>query len=167
MRQDREIRCFDYVNHPYDQVRTALSNDPVALFHRATQAAATRAGDVASSLHVNIGGFDISTDIAITVDGIVELPGSVTSPPSIRLQIAWEGADKPRLFPFMKAELSAYRLTAHETQLDFAGNYDPPLGALGDAVDAVLTHRLAEASVHRFLADIAAHLKTELSRSNN
>ena len=166
MSQDRDIRCYDYVNHPYEQVRDALRADPVTVFHRATQAAASRAGDLASALHVNIGGFDISTEIAITVDSIGEEPGTATSPAKMQLQLEWEGADKPRLFPFMKAELSVYRLTANETQLDFAGQYDPPLGALGDAVDAVLTHRLAEASVHRFLADLATHLKQELSHSD-
>ena len=35
----REIRCYDYVNHPYDRVRDALSGDAGALFRAATRAA--------------------------------------------------------------------------------------------------------------------------------
>lgn len=155
MNEGRSIRCYDYVNHPYEKVRDALHGDPVALFHRATRAAASRAGDVASALHVQIAGLDISTEIAIAVPGIVDEPGTVTSPETTRLQLQWEAASKPRLFPFMQAELSAYRLTAGETQLDFSGHYDPPMGAVGGAVDAVVAHRLAEASVHRFLGDLA------------
>jgi hypothetical protein len=32
MSKGREIRCYDYVNHPYAQVRDALSNDGPGLF---------------------------------------------------------------------------------------------------------------------------------------
>ena len=70
----------------------------------------------------------------------------------------------PHLFPFMKAELSIYPLTATETQLDLSGHYEPPLGALGTAVDALIGHRLAEASVHRFVTDVAEYLKTTLGK---
>ena len=70
----------------------------------------------------------------------------------------------PRLFPFMKAELAIYPLTSTETQLDFSGAYEPPLGALGKAMNAVAGHRLAEASVHRFVNDVAGYLRTTLGR---
>jgi hypothetical protein len=63
----------------------------------------------------------------------------------------------------MKAEFSIYSLTATETQLDFSGIYEPPLGALGSAMDIIVGHRVAEASVHRFVADVAAYLRTTLS----
>ena len=53
----------------------------------------------------------------------------------------------------MTAVLAVYPLTATETQLDFSGQYDPPLGAVGDAVDALVGHRIAEASVHRFVTE--------------
>jgi hypothetical protein len=44
-----------------------------------------------------------------------------------------------------------YPLTATETQLDFWGIYEPPLGAVGKAMNAIIGHRIAEASVHRFI----------------
>ena len=68
----------------------------------------------------------------------------------------------PRLFPLMKAEIWLYPLTATETQLDFQGVYEPPLGALGKAVNAIAGHRLAEASVHRFVDDLAGYLRRTL-----
>ena len=43
MSKGREIRCYDYVNHPYEQVRGALSKDAPAVFQSATKAAASRA----------------------------------------------------------------------------------------------------------------------------
>jgi hypothetical protein len=69
------------------------------------------------------------------------------------------------MFPLMKAELAVYPLTATETQLDFAGSYEPPLGWLGSAVDAVVGYKIAEASVHRFVAQVAAYLRTTLGNA--
>ena len=68
----------------------------------------------------------------------------------------------PRLFPLMKADLSIYPLTATETQLDFKGLYEPPLGLLGKAVNAMVGHRIAEVSVHRFVSDVAQYLRETL-----
>ena len=69
----------------------------------------------------------------------------------------------PRLFPLMRAELSIYPLTATETQLDFKGFYEPPFGALGNAVNAIVGHRIAEASVERLVTDVAQYLRKNLS----
>ena len=85
------------------------------------------------------------------------LPSPVT-----RLLLEWEGASMPGLFPVMKAELSVYPLTVTETQLDFLGVYEPPFGAVGKAMNAVIGHRIAEASVHRFVSDVAAYLRQAL-----
>jgi len=63
----------------------------------------------------------------------------------------------------MKAELAVYPLTPTETQLDFAGRYEPPLGLLGEAMNSIAGHRIAEASVHRFLVDVAEHLRSKLA----
>ena len=84
------------------------------------------------------------------------------SRPATRLQLEWEAARMPRLFPIMKADLSIYPLTATETQLDFKGVYEPPLGPLGEAVNAIVGHRIAEVSVHRFVSDVAGYLRKTL-----
>ena len=68
----------------------------------------------------------------------------------------------PRLFPLVKANLSIYPLTATETQLDFKGLYEPPLGPLGKALNAMVGHRIAEVSVHRFVSDVARYLRETL-----
>jgi hypothetical protein len=57
-------------------------------------------------------------------------------------------------------------LTATETQLDFAGRYQPPLGPLGSVLDAAIGHRIAEASVHRFVADVAQHLREIMAQAD-
>ena len=79
------------------------------------------------------------------------------------MRLEWEAAKAPRLFPEMKGTLSVYALTGTETQLDFEGTYEPPLGPLGRGIDAMIGHRVAEASIHRFVTDVAAYLRSELA----
>ena len=165
MSKGSQIRSYDYVNHPYEQVRAALTKDAGAVFQAATKAAASRAHSIAAQLRVNIAGIEVATDIAISVKNIEEGAQGATSAPATRLQLEWEAAKSPRLFPFMRAELAFYPLTATETQLDFSGSYEPPLGAVGSAMNAIIGHRIAEVSVHRFVTEVAEYLRTALAKT--
>lgn len=158
-----KIRSYDYVNYPYAQVRDGLS-DALAVFQSATRAAASRARSIASELHVDIGGIGLEADIRISVKSVEEKISKATSGPVTRLHLEWEAATRPRLFPIMKAEISIYPLTATETQLDFSGVYEPPLGPLGNAINAIIGHRIAEVSVHRFVSDLAGYLRESLHK---
>ncbi len=162
MNQGREIRSFDYVNHPYARVRDALAADPAAVFRAATKAAASRAESVATELRVTAAGLEVGTEVVLSI-GTIEETGQADSSRVTRIPVEWEAAKRPRLFPLMNARLSLYPLTARETQLDFLGQYDPPLGLLGGAVDAVIGHRIAEASVHRLVSDVARYLRQVLA----
>ena len=158
MATSREIRAFDYVNFPYDRVRTVLTTDALAVFDAATRAAAVRTHAVAS-LHVELAGIEFGKKIEISVR---QKEQKSKGDAITRLEVDWKAASSPGLFPLMKAELSLYPLTATESQLDFSGRYEPPLGWLGVAIDAVVGRRIAEASVHRFVAEVAHYLRTEL-----
>jgi hypothetical protein len=158
----QKIRSYDYVNHPFEKVRDALSSNPLAVFQAATKTAAARANSLASELRVDLAGISLSADIAISVKDIVQTKAAGAAGPSTLIHLEWEGANLPHLFPFMKAELSIYPLTGTETQLDFSGVYEPPLGVLGSAMNAVAGHRIAESSVHRFVSDVASHLRNSL-----
>ena len=163
MSTGREIRSYDYVNHPYERVRNALSQNALTVFQSATKAAASRAQSVAAELHVDFGGIGVKTDIQIFVKGIEERVPDASSTAATRLQLEWEAATMPRLFPLMKAELSIYPLTSTETQLDFSGIYEPPFGAVGKTMNAIVGRRIAEVSVHRFVSDVAAYLRQVLA----
>jgi hypothetical protein len=158
----REIRSYDYVNHPYDRVREALHSDLTGVFHAATKAAASRAESVATELRVSVGALEVGAEIAVSVGDVEETSVEPGYSAIMRIPISWQAAERPQLFPLMKAELSVYPLTSTETQLDFKGEYEPPGGVLGGAVDAVVGHRIAEASVHRLIADVAHYLRRSL-----
>jgi hypothetical protein len=163
MSKGRKIRCYDYVNHPYERVRDALRQDALAVFQAATKAAASRAQSIAAELHVDVGGIGVKTDIRISVRAVEEKILDAMSTPGTRLLLEWEATTLPRLFPLMEAELFIYPLTATETQLDFSGHYEPPFGAVGKAINAIVGHRIAEVSVHRFVTDVAGYLRQALS----
>jgi len=163
MSEGREIRDYDYVNHPYARVRDVLSRDAPSVFQSATKAASSRAQSIASELRVDISGIAVEADIIVSVKKVEERTPEMANPVT-RLQLEWQAAKRPGLFPLMKADLSIYPLTAGETQLEFCGNYEPPFGALGKAVDAVVGYRIAEASVHRFVTDVAAYLRQALAK---
>ncbi len=164
MSKGREIRCYDYVNSPYEQVRDALSADALTVFQSATKAASSRARSIASELRVNIGVIEVAADINISVKQIEEKASEAMAAPVTRMQLEWKATTMPGLFPFMQAELCIYPLTATETQLDFSGLYEPPLGAVGKALNAVVGHRIAEVAVHRFVSDVAGYLRAGLGR---
>ena len=163
MPEPRTIRRYDYVNHPYERVRDALRADAAAVFRAATSSASTRAGDIAAALRVNIAGLEIGKEIVIELGKIDEKRSPARRTMELRLELKWQAAKAPRLFPLMKAVLSVYALTATETQLDLLGHYRPPLGVLGKAIDKIVGHRIAEASVHQFLGDVAAHLRRTIT----
>ena len=145
-------------------LRAVYRKDAPAVFQSATKAAASRAQSIASELQIDMGGIRIEADIRVSVKNIEVKDHEVMSGPATRLHLEWEAARLPRLFPLMKADLSIYPITATETQLDFNGLYEPPLGPLGKALNAMVGHRIAEVSVHRFVSDLAGYLRKTLAR---
>jgi hypothetical protein len=156
-----ELRCYDYVNHPYASVHDALHGNALKIFKRATSAAAARANDLGVELHARIGAIEVTADVDILITAVEEAR-SPFGHPATKLELAWKSVRRPGLFPSMTGTLTAYALSPSETQLELFGNYDPPLGVLGDAIDAVAMHKIAEASVLHFVQDVAAYLRTEL-----
>jgi hypothetical protein len=162
MSTERELRCYDYVNQPYAAVRRLLGDDPRGLFARATSAAATRAEAVTAQLEVRLGPVAIATEVDVTVIAVEETLSPLRTP-ATRFDIDWRAIRSQAFFPVMHAQLTVYALSSHETQLVFSGQYDPPLGLIGAAIDALVGHHIAEACALRFVQEVAAELRHELA----
>lgn len=160
--QRGELRVYDYVAAPFDRVSELLRRDALGLFQRATAAAAGRAETVAARLQVGIGALQVGTAIEIIIRQIVDGKSPFGDAATV-VSIAWQAAHSAALFPSMEASILAYPLSATETQLELQGHYRPPLGLVGAALDSIAGHRVAEASVHRFLQEIAAQVNRELN----
>ena len=161
MSELKKLHCYEYVNVEYDKVKDALVRDALGIFGRATASASSRARELASTLRVAVGALQLGADVKIVVRGVEERV-SALGDRKTELAIAWSAASAAGLFPSMEATLSIYPLSAHETQIELDGGYRPPLGVVGSAIDAVVGHRLAEASVLRFVQDVAARINREL-----
>ncbi len=158
-----EVRAFDYVNQPYEPVRDLVRRDAASIFRTATKVAETRTGELVASLTVDIRGIEISKDISIRIGTIREEEGPRNSRVTL-VELEWEGKESPGFFPTMKAELTIYPLSPTETQIDLRGHYEPPMGIVGGAIDAIVGHRIAEASVHRFVSAVVERLRQEVPR---
>jgi hypothetical protein len=162
MRQPRKVRCYQYVEQPYDAVRKLLRERPLEVLQRATTTAAARADSLAAQLRVGVAGVEVGVAVKIHVTAVRDEDGVGGLAPVTHVMISWEAAKTPALFPLMSAQLSAWALSSSETQLEIEGEYRPPLGAVGDAIDAAVGHRIAEASVLRFLEDVVQQVRKEL-----
>jgi hypothetical protein len=158
----RALRCCEYVNRPYASVREILHREPLKLLQRATTSAAARASSVVANLRVHVAGIEIGVDVRVLVRRVRDQETGAGNVPVTRVELAWEATRAPALFPSMLAEVSAQPLSATETQLAIEGNYWPPLGPIGTAIDATVGHRVAQAAVHRLLADLAEQMRDDL-----
>jgi hypothetical protein len=94
----------------------------------------------------------VARRVAITM-GRPERAGSKTLIP-----IRWVASSGAGLFPSLDADLEVAPLGSDRTQLAMSARYDPPLGAVGRAIDRVLLSRVAEATLKDFLDRVAAAL---------
>ena len=145
MSEPRTLRCYQYVNVPYEIVRDALRRDAVGIFQRATAAATSRAEKLVATLRVGVGALEIGADIKIEPGELRERTSALGDRAS-ELELAWTSASASALFPSMQATLSLYPLSADETQIGLDGHYRPPMGLVGNLVDALIGHRVAEVS---------------------
>jgi hypothetical protein len=86
----------------------------------------------------------------------VQLGGPVRFPSMTSLPLAWEPVGLEGVLPRLDATLELGSLGGDRTQLAISARYRPPLGVVGRAVDRVLLHRVAEATVKDFLDRVGA-----------
>jgi len=155
------LRVYEYVDRPYEDVLALVRRDPQALFRRATDVAQERAKTVAAGLKVAIAGVEIGAEVAIEVGEVETIEGPPGAPGSA-VFLQWRATRHASLFPTMNAKLSFYPISPSETQLDLDGSYEPPGGFFGVTADALVGHRIAEASVHSLLREVGARLSETL-----
>jgi hypothetical protein len=156
------VRCYAYVDRPYEGVRRLLRERALDVFRCATRSAAARANALGETLYVGTAGISVGVDIDIEIRTSWDEAGVAGLSPVTLVNILWKAAHGPSFFPSMAAELSVWPMTHTETQLTLEGTYRPPLGPLGSVVNAAVGHRIVEAAVHRFLDDVARELRAEI-----
>ena len=74
------------------------------------------------------------------------------------IPLRWEATGPTDLFPVMEAELRLAAVDPVLSRVCLQGTYEPPLGALGRALDRAVLHRVAEATVKHFVDELADEL---------
>jgi len=149
------VYYYLHVNSPFAVVDRRLRGLLAGLDGIAT--AAYRDGETLRG-KIGVGG-SIEPLVAKTVRIDVGLPQSGEVEMSV--PIAWEATGTPGLFPTMEGDIVISSLGDELTQLTFRGSYTPPLGQIGRAIDRVLMHHIAEASVKDFLDRVASSLQSD------
>lgn len=157
------VHAEGMVNRPYADVREALFAGPLQVFRHATTAGADgwHVGGVA--LRAKAGPLSLGKEVALEVLAIEDARTSEGTPGE-RFVLRWKAVQRPALYPEMRATLTIRPVGPSETLLDLDGTYDPPLGWLGDALDAVAMRRIAQDSVTGFVSDVAAYLRDPQAR---
>jgi hypothetical protein len=164
MSEPRKLRCFEYIDRPYEQVRIALRERARGTLQRATSSAVQRGEALVARMQAGAAGITMGVNVRVQVKDVCEEQGIGGLPPATTFEIEWQAEQMPALFPSMTAEVSVTPLLSDETQVLLKGEYRPPLGPVGRAADAVALHRIAEASVHHFLRDIVEQLRRDVPR---
>jgi hypothetical protein len=166
---ERRLYFCEYVNRSAAEVVKTVLNRPESLFENATRAALGAVATFHSRLHVEVGGFDISRPIEISLGSPHDEIGNeldlTDARPfeagySVYFPIKWHAEHQVGLFPAMDAELLIVELGGEPpvSQVGISGFYRPPLGTLGRVGDDLLMHRVAEAGVRHFVTDLAQRL---------
>ncbi|MGO8874167.1 MAG: hypothetical protein ACLQNG_00155 [Acidimicrobiales bacterium] len=77
---------------------------------------------------------------------------------AVIVPIRWEPVAFERLLPMLDADIELLDLGDGHCRLSMSGRYQVPLAQLGATLDRLAMHRLAEASVRRFLSEISETL---------
>jgi hypothetical protein len=73
----------------------------------------------------------------------------------VHYPITWTAVGAKRLFPKLTADLILSHLGQEKTKLVLQGTYEPPLGAIGRAVDRTLLRNVAESTVQDWVDRVA------------
>ncbi len=159
------LRFYGYVDRPYEAVRSLLRDRAPEVLQRATNTATERAHGIAARLRVEAAGVVVGVNVRLEIARRPEETGVAGLPPVSHFGLSWKAAEGAGLFPSMSADLAVSPMTSAETLVEFEGTYDPPLGRVGQAFDAVVGHRIAEVAVHRFVEDVIEEIRREVPKA--
>jgi hypothetical protein len=147
------IRYFLEIDAPFQSVEAAPVDDPGSWI----PSVARDAGDGGERLLAEVG-FDaghgrIGREVEISIGAPVRFPSQTVLP------ITWRPASEARLLPVLETDLEVAPLGPARTHLSISARYKPPLGKLGRALDRMLLHRVAEATIKDFMDRAAEKLR--------
>jgi hypothetical protein len=109
-----------------------------------------------------LGEFSFDDDRRLSKEVHIELGPPYRMPGKTLLPLSWKATGPERLFP-SHADLEIAALGRSRTQLSISARYRPPLGVVGKALDRVLLHRVAEATIKDFMDRVGEGIGARVS----
>lgn len=123
-------------------------------------------GEIAVSLRLDLAAFGLRGDLAIKHDVLMRFVPAEPKDCSISYDVEWTPAPAgpyPRFSGTMRLLPAA---DSRRSVLELSGAYEPPLGMLGAAFDAMLGHRIAAATLRAFAHDLASQISPDTSSAS-
>ncbi len=146
------LHDYAFVDAPADRIRERIAADH-GEWLSGLAAGAAREGE---SLRLRVGPIGSLPMLSKTVTIDADPPitrGLITVVP-----LTWRATGSQGIFPALNADLEVAPLSPETTQMTLRGHYVPPLGAVGERLDRVLMHRVAEATIRSFMRRLAVSL---------
>jgi hypothetical protein len=132
------------------RVEEALLASPPGWLWSIAGAAQARGDELLTAVGVGPLGPRLGRRVAIRLGDPVRFPSMLSVP------LTWEPVGLESLLPRLDATIEVGALGQDRTQLAISARYRPPLGVVGRAIDRVLLHRVAEATLKDFLDRLGA-----------
>jgi len=161
MQTKTKVRWQDRVDRPYIAVHELLTKNVNEVFHQATSTATSRMETEAAGLHAKIGGHEFRKDVTVKVQNFTEIERD--SDQKMIIDLEWEATESAYMFPTMQAQLHVFPIKDNLTQLDFRGEYEPPMGLIGKAIDRAMGQKIADDCVRHFVEEVADYLHKSLT----
>lgn len=128
-----------HIQRPVKQVSDALLTAPSRWFPK--------------SVGVHVAGIPVRKKVT------VEFGEAVKTSTWAVIPISWKPTFGRKLLPTMTGKVDLSPVSSDETRLTVSGMYEPPLGRLGEQLDEVLMHNVAEGTVKELAELIAQRLQ--------
>ena len=155
------VRYYVTIDRPLEECRQVLLESPEEWLPHLVQRSQRPAEQLLARL-----GFSILA-VDVRKNAVVQLGRPLRLRDWLHIPISWQAQPVSELFPRFEGELQLVPISPEETKLALAGTYDPPLGDVGRAVDNLVMHTAAEATVKDFVEHVATRLEQELQQSRH
>jgi hypothetical protein len=155
------VRYYVTIDRPIEACRQVLLESPEEWLPNVVQTSHGPAEQLLARM-----GFTVLA-VDVRKKALVQLGNPVQLRDWLHIPISWEAQPVSELFPRFEGELQLVPISPEETKLALAGTYDPPLGDLGRAVDNLLMHTAAEATVKDFVEQLGRRLEKQLEQGRD
>ena len=147
------VRYYVTIPKPIEECREAMVREPSSWLPQIVADAETPAGPILARL-----GFSL-----VRKQAVVSVGEPVSVGDWLHVPIEWHASPAAGLFPAFNGEIQLVPIDPDVTKVAVAGTYDPPAGDVGRAVDNLLLHTAAEATVKDFAEGVARRIARGVS----